>query len=290
MIKARLWPNRYEWSIAVGSIHHSADVTEVVEVGHSLSPSLTAGMIGPSAEFVADPFIIEHRGRAFLFFEKLERWPPKGVIDVATYDGHEWCHLGTALRDEDHHFSYPHIFRHDGTFWLVPETNDMREIRLYESEEFPLRWNLRRKLRTDRAFVDPTVFRHRGCWWLFTLAEDGLWIYYAESLIRDSWEPHPRAPFRRHFGERLRPGGTVSRFGNDLIRWVQIDEPRYGTGVTAKRIDELSRERFSETPLPHLTFSATGAGWNGSGMHHVSIWRGSERTWIAVDGRAYCTL
>jgi hypothetical protein len=240
------------------------------------------------AEFVADPFMVRHGGEWHMFFEVLNAQRRNGEIGHATSpDGLRWTYRGIVLR-EPFHLSYPYLFEWHGSFFMVPESLEPAEVRLYRADPFPHRWRLVRWLVRGRA-ADPSLLNHGGLWWLFVCPRpnehDTLDLYFADNL-GGPWTAHRCSPVVRNDCHRARPAGRVLAANGRITRFAQDCHPRYGTQVRALEIRELTTRDYREEERresPILTPS--GSGWNGMRMHHVDPHPAPEGGWIAcVDG------
>lgn len=242
-----------------------------------------------SAEFVADPFMLQHDGRWHMFFEVLERETQRGVISLATSDnGFNWSYQQIVLR-ESFHLSYPYVFEWEGNAYMIPETLGASAICLYKADDFPTRWSLQQKL-IDGAHADPSLVRFDDLWWLFVCStpykHETLRLYFARDLV-GPWKEHPRSPIVRGDKCRARPAGRILVVDGRVMRFAQDCFPHYGTHVRAFEINELTRETYVEKEHPNSpVLSPSGQGWNAMGMHHVDAHRQDDGQWIAcVDGR-----
>jgi hypothetical protein len=69
---------------------------------------------------------------------------------------------------------------------------------------------------------------------------------------------------------------------------AQNCQPRYGTGVNAFEITELTTTSYAERPASATPIvTASGTGWNASRMHHVDAHRLESGRWIAAVDGAY---
>src|SRR5205085_3879170 len=92
------------------------------------------------AVFVADPFMVRHGRRWFMFFELMNWATWKGEIGLATSDdGLRW-HYEEVVLAEPFHLSYPYTFHWEGSVYMVPESQQAGSIRLYRAEDFPGGW------------------------------------------------------------------------------------------------------------------------------------------------------
>ena len=259
---------------------------------HKPNPVMTAADVTDiAAEFVADPFMLHHDRRWYMFFEVLDRELQLGVIALATSDdGFAWSYEQVVI-EEPFHLSYPYVFEWQGEHYMIPETLGASAVCLYKADDFPTRWSLRHRL-IEGAHADPSVVRFDDLWWLFSCTQpyghDILRLYFARDL-EGPWKEHPRSPIVTNDKSRARPAGRILEVGGEVIRFAQDCVPDYGTCVRAFVIKELTRETYVEVEHPNSpVLSGSGEGWNAMGMHHVDAHRqyDGNRGWIAcVDGR-----
>jgi hypothetical protein len=240
------------------------------------------------AEFVADPFIVRRNDTWYMFFEVMNADTKRGSIGVATSnDALAWAYQRLVL-NEAFHLSYPYIFSSQNEYYMVPETLDAGVVCLYKADDFPSRWSCVARLLEGR-FADPSIFQFNKLWWLFVCStpyqHDTLQLYFSHELA-GPWTAHPQSPIVRGDKCRARPAGRILRLNNQLFRLAQDCGPRYGANVRAFRILKLTSTHYAEAEIdlsPILT--ASGSGWNASGMHHVDAFRADNGRWLAcVDG------
>jgi hypothetical protein len=244
------------------------------------------------AGFVADPFLVRGPDSWCMFFEVLNRRNGRGEIGLATSQDLKSWKYDRIVLSEPFHLSYPHIFEWMGEYYMVPETHQTRTIRLYKADPFPGQWTLVHTLITGRVFADATLFRHDDRWWLFTetnpsLKHDTLRLYYADDLL-GTWTEHPASPIVDGDPRTARPAGAIVPTAAGFIRMAQNCQPRYGTGVNAFEITELTTTSYAERPASATQIvTASGTGWNASRMHHVDAHRLESGRWIAAVDGAY---
>ena len=93
--------------------------------------------------FLADPFLYKQAKEYYIFAEKFSYKEKKGKIVVFKYKNNSIEELGTAL-EEKFHLSFPFIFKFKNKIYLIPDSSSNRDLRLYVSEKFPLKWKLNR--------------------------------------------------------------------------------------------------------------------------------------------------
>jgi hypothetical protein len=228
-----------------------------------------------------------------MFFEVLshQNGRNQGQIGLAIrQDGVKWTYQQIVLA-EAFHLSYPYVFKWTDDYYMIPESNEVQSVRLYKALQFPTQWTLIATLLSGRTFSDSSLFRYAGKWWIFTETSpnvkcDTLRLYYAEGLM-GPWLEHPKSPIVEGNPHIARPAGRVVVLNNKVIRYAQDCYPVYGTQVRAFEITELTPTSYAEREIsenPILT--ASGTGWNASGMHHMDPHLMDDGRWMAcVDGR-----
>jgi|WetSurMetagenome_2_1015567.scaffolds.fasta_scaffold46594_3 hypothetical protein len=272
------------WSI---SIYTGSDPFSLSPHPRAQNPVVKASDVAyVPAFFVADPFMVKDNNTWFMFFEVLNKSSQQGDIGLAmSDDGIVWRYARIVL-DEPFHLSYPYVFKWKDSFYMVPESVGAHGVRLYKATEFPYHWTFVIELITG-DFVDPSLIFKDGKWWLFVLKPgDKLALYYADDL-RGPWTEHPASPLITGDKTISRPGGRLIMFGEKIIRYTQMDSPSYGSALRAFQIDELTAKTYREHELPQSPIlSASGKGWNETGMHHIDPHQIKGNEWIAcVDGK-----
>jgi hypothetical protein len=243
-----------------------------------------------SAIFVADPFLIRHDARWYLFFEVYNERTDKGEIGVAVSgDARSWAYRGLVLV-EDFSVSYPHVFRWHGQFYMVPEMYEQDCVRLYRAESFPYEWRPVATLIKDGPVADPTLFRFDDSWWMFTcprpLEHDILRLYRSTHLL-GPWREHPKSPVISGDRRSARPAGRVVQGERGLVRFAQDCFPKYGTAVRAFEITRLTPEEYVEVAVakPPISAPDDAGAWNSVRMHHIDAHQLDDGSWLAViDG------
>jgi hypothetical protein len=216
-------------------------------------------LIPPADRFFADPFLVETSGRAFLFFEDYLYDQNKGVISYVELLSNGTATEPTRALECDYHLSYPFLFQHNGTQYMIPETMDSNRIELYRAASFPDRWELDRILIDNIHAVDATLVEHDGKHWLFcNVAPEGggsseeLHIYYSESGPLGPWLPHQQNPVISDV-RRSRPAGHFFIRNGELIRPSQDCSVRYGYGLNLNRVECLTTTVYKEVLVEKIT-------------------------------------
>jgi len=155
----------------------------------------------PSGHFLADPFLYSFGHLDYCFVEDYSFTAKKGNIAAYLLDGNKIIDQGTVL-DESFHLSYPNIFKVGEDIFMIPETAENKDIRIYRSAHFPSEWVLHKQLMTDISAADTNVFYYQDRWWMFTNIDSSdigdhcseLHIFYANSFDSNDWKPHSQNP------------------------------------------------------------------------------------------------
>lgn len=290
---AKQYVRRWEsWSISIYETNSSLKLQPADRVKN---PILTARDVTDlQADFVADPFMVNEEGIWHLFFEVLNSKDDLGYIALATSsDGIQWTYQKVVLK-EPFHLSYPYVFKWNQNYYMIPETYQAKEVRLYRATHFPDQWSLESVLLKGSDYIDSSLVYFQDRWWLFssTTANDVLHLYYAESLVGD-WIEHPSSPLLTNNPHSSRPAGRIIHWNGQLLRFAQDDEPIYGRRVYAFLITELTPDSYAEQPIAtgKPILDASGSGWNAKGMHHIDLHQVNHDQWLAcVDGKGRDSL
>jgi hypothetical protein len=210
----------------------------------------------PKNHFLADPFVISRENKNYCFVEDYDLKKSKGVISVYEINSDSVTNIGVAL-EEDFHLSFPYLFECDSKIYMLPETADNNDIRLYESTKFPLQWKLHKIIMSNVRAVDSMIFKHNDRWWLFsninpiggsdTCSE--LSLFYSDHPVNGQWLPHTNNPvvfnpsFARNGGIIIEEG-CVYRVGQK-----QIFGTYGGGGFSINKVTELTPDDYKEEPV-----------------------------------------
>ena len=276
------------WSIGM---YLGASPLELKPHTGASNPVLTRDHVNDiPAAFVADPFLCRVEDTWNVFFEVMNWNTGRGEIALATSpDVIHWNYQRVVLA-EPFHLSYPYVFKWENAYYMIPESYQAKEVRLYRATDFPHGWSPVATLLSGDYLVDSTPFRHGGTWWMFVdtsadAAHDTLRLFRADQLTGPWWE-HAASPLISGDSTRARPAGRVITDGDRVFRFAQNCRPAYGTQVRAFEITRLTPLEYQEKPVgPDPLLGASGSGWNADGMHQVDCHRLADGRWIAaVDG------
>ena len=214
-------------------------------------------VLPPRGSFYADPFLFEHQGQMFVFFENGRRSTRKGVISCVTIDRTGRTSRPVTVLEAAHHLSYPFIFEVDGQIYLIPESARTGKIELYRSVRFPTDWQHDRTL-IEQPGSDATLWQQAGTFWLFVnlsavvsgrLCED-LHVFVADSLNGVWTAPSGNPVVVDPSGAR--PAGRLFMDGDRVIRPAQDCASDYGEGIVLQRVLTLSRSDYQEETVTRI--------------------------------------
>lgn len=222
-----------------------------------------------NSDYSADPFVIFHQSKVYVFYEELKTILSKGEINVITGYDFSTKKRVKGIQPSGIHLSYPYIFTVKDVIYCIPETGSANEVALYQVN--PLRMNEVSKLRTllkGKSFVDTSIVYFHQKFWLFTSisGEPNLfYIYYADSL-EDEFKPHTANPIATD-NKNFRSAGNLFVVDDKLFRPTQNMEITYGGSVIINEIIELTENTFKSENL----FEVKPKAPYGKGLHNISL-------------------
>lgn len=236
----------------------------------------------PPGHFLADPFLYSFGQLDYCFVEDYSFATQKGNIAAYLLDGNKIIDQGTVL-DEPFHLSYPNIFKVGEDIFMIPETAENKDIRIYRSAHFPSEWVLHKQLMTDISAADTNIFRYQDRWWMFTNIDSSdigdhcseLHIFYANSFDSNEWKPHSQNPVITTALQARNAGCIIDESG--LYRAFQVQGYNfYGKSTGVAKINRLNPDEYSESIIQfiHPDFIA-----NIKGTHHIH----SRNQMVAID-------
>ena len=213
----------------------------------------------PKNCFLADPFVIENYGRYFCFVENYSFIQKKGNISVYELENNKAKYLGESI-NEKFHLSYPFVFKYLDDFYMLPESSQNKDLRLYKSEKFPLEWKLERVLFENVNACDGTIFHHKDKWWLFVTkscsdsleTNSQLFAYFSDNPVSSEWIEHTKNPVVCDSSSG-RMGGLLTDENNIYLVLQKQGFNMYGKSSSIFRIQELTENDFEREYVCEIT-------------------------------------
>lgn len=246
---------------------------------------------------VADPFLFVHREKLFLFYEEKRNYS-NGVLKMTcTTDLKTWS-KPTKILKEPFHLSYPFVFEENGKIFLIPETSDIGDIRLYKAtnddlNNFTFYKTLIKKdvVETEIGYADTSIFKKDSTFFLMTSIErDGsnIMYLYTSDHIEGPYTEHPCSPVCSSAQYGRNGGCLLESADGKIYRVAQDCKYRYGDDIHLLQVDELTPKTYKE----HLVKSniiPTSIPFYQEGGHQYNIVRFKGRMIVATDAKEYNT-
>lgn len=194
-------------------------------------------LVPPLDRFWADPFLARDGDRLWVFFEELMFDKPKGTIRCIAIESGNRVGAAMDVLEESCHLSYPNVFRHENSWYMLPESSERGDLVLYRARRFPTDWEPVAQLLANVRVVDSTLHRDASGWWLLAGSadspgatfDDTLHVYRAPTLT-GPWTASPHNA-TRHDPSASRPAGPLFQWNGKWLRPVQDCRGRYGRAV-----------------------------------------------------------
>jgi len=223
--------------------------------------------------FIADPFLIKHDKKNYVFVEDYCFKNKKGSISCFLLEDNKEKFLGKVI-EEKFHLSFPFLFKFNEKIYMCPETSEINEIRIYECLEFPTKWKYKKTLIKNIFAVDTLLFKKDSRWWLLTNTDSNninysseLSIFYSnEGPLTENWNEHKNNPLIVD-ANNARNGGLI--FDNNEIYRVnqKIGYNIYGAELDVNLIKEINEENYVEDKIYNIKPNFLK---NTIGVHHLS--------------------
>ena len=224
-------------------------------------PSQSVEIPPTKGDIKADPFLFQHEGECYLFYEAYADGDRKAHIAVSRFNGDKVEPIGVAL-DCPHHLSYPFVFREGDDIFMMPETHKSHRVEIWRCTEFPLTWELYSTALDGHSAADNILTRHGGKWWLFTNLSDfhayedhcsELYIFEVDGPELKRVTPHKHNPVV--IGSTVaRNAGRIFERDGKLYRPSQRNAyGMYGYGLNIMEIDQLDLDNYSERCIRTIT-------------------------------------
>jgi hypothetical protein len=198
---------------------------------------------------IADPFVFEHGGKPWLFYEEIPPGAVKAHLSCMEVTATGFGPAHTVLT-KPYHLSYPCVFEHRGDVFMLPETADGQNVQLYKATRFPYEFEPVAILMDGIMLVDTTPFLLDGIWYFFTTTARPFmetFLFWSDSLD-GKWRMHPGSPISSSVRNSRSAGNLFYQQGR-LLRPTQDCAVRYGHSMTLNEVRRLSPVEFEEVPV-----------------------------------------
>ena len=234
--------------------------------------------------WLADPFLFEHGGKVYVFYEAFDMMGRKGRLGYSVLDPDtKTLTPPKIILDRSYHFSWPYIFEQDGEIYIMPETLGDYRVRLFRAVNFPDEWTEDEIIINDIYACD-SILLEDGCRRYLLASEtyhntpDGEYASCRVKNVLFEFSPEVRFALKptgkinpegrlvsegdygiRNAGKIFRADGKLIRPGQNSRRVEGLELPPYGRGVVLFQIDSINpyseHEIFAvdcDSITPHL--------------------------------------
>ena len=229
-------------------------------------------------KYLADPFLFKNNDRNYLFAEEYDIKSKIGCIvayQLSLYSG-TYIRLGKIL-SEKFHLSFPYIFRDKEKIYMIPETSENNDIRLYECIKFPYDWKLKKILIKNIKAVDTIVFKKNNFWWLITATANGksnqfikFNVFYSyNGFLGNKWIEMKNS--NSYLNEEKSRNGGFIKYKDSIFRVNQKSSfNNYGNKIQINQIVNIDTNDYREKIKKNISVKNLGAS-NIRGIHHLSF-------------------
>lgn len=211
----------------------------------------------PPGTYRADPCVVLHEGRYYVFMEEYVHSLGRGHIAVMELDADGNPSQARPVLERPYHLSYPCVFSWRGEWFMVPESMEHGKVELYRATEFPDQWMLERVLLDGVRACDATIHEQDSHWWMLvtlagpnTRATEELHLYHADTPL-GPWSPVLANPVKQSV-RGGRSAGRLFRMGGRWLRPGQDSTRSYGHFIRMFEVRQLSAERYEEAEVFQL--------------------------------------
>lgn len=243
---------------------------------------------------IADPFLYIHNDMLYMFYESKKMYRKGTISMICTKDLIKWSEPITVL-SEKCHLSYPWVFKENDKVYMIPETCELGEIRLYEANknltEFKYVKTLLKddiKHRNGFSFSDSSIYKKDNLYYLITTTNDEekniLHLYVSDSIMGE-YKKHIKSPIC--IGNKYgRNAGCFLRYRNKLFRVAQDCDIKYGNDVNLFEIKQISDKEYTEELIKRNLINNI-TDYYKDGGHQYNFVKYKGKYIVATDAKEY---
>lgn len=257
--------------------HESWDIMILKDHGSHLFPDNTLEILSKTAAqqlkkkytFQADPFIIEKADKLYVFYEAFSFRNSKGTLRCRILD-RELTEIDDVklegFDDLKCHLSFPFLIHINDQLFMIPESSERKEVILFQSVEFPVRWKKVKVLISDTEVTDNVFLTiNETCYLLSTTMDNEIIIHSAENIY-GQWQRI--APSLKVSNHHHRGAGAPYLVDNKMYFLTQECTPEtYGKSIYIKELVTLSNTVFDESLIEKINSSIN----HSDGVHTLNF-------------------
>lgn len=194
----------------------------------------------------ADPFPFYYRGEWYIFVEIYYLYHNKACLGYYKLSDPRRVHV---VLEEPFHLSYPNVFIWGEEVYMIPETHNARELRLYRARKFPDCWELDSVMLRDIDLADTSLYFQDDLIMMETMED----VYSDAKVYRnrlyqldmDNRTVQEIPTGRSQYIDR-RPAGNFFRVGNEVYHALQNCDHCYGEYMHIAKVCDFSLDGLIE--------------------------------------------
>ncbi len=202
-------------------------------------------IINPSGtQWYADPFPFIHNEKHYIFVEMYSIWEQKANLGVFCI---EEGGKPRKILSESFHLSYPNVFEWDGDIYMLPETHNAKQLRLYKCIDFPYKWKLEKVLLNNVDYADTSFLFDEKDIWVETMEDKGNRNYANKLFKLDMKEKRiiNIKPTHNNWIDK-RPAGNFFKVNNEWFHALQECSKAYGEYMHVAKVNVFNEQEFDE--------------------------------------------
>jgi hypothetical protein len=257
--------------------HESWDIMILKDHGSHLFPDNTLEILSKTAAqqlkkkytFQADPFIIEKDDKLYVFYEAFSFRNSKGTLRCRILD-RELTEIDDikleGFDDLKCHLSFPFLIHINDQLFMIPESSERKEVILFQSVEFPVRWKKIKVLISDTEVTDNVFLTiNETCYLLSTTMDNEIIIHSAENIY-GQWQRI--SPALKVSNPHHRGAGAPYLVDNKMYFLTQECTPEtYGKSIYIKELVTLNDTVFDESLIEKINSSIN----HSDGVHTLNF-------------------
>ena len=267
--------------------HESWDIMILKDHGSHLFPDntleilskTTAQQLKKKYTFQADPFIVEKADKLYVFYEAFSFRNSKGTLRCRVLD-RELTEIDDVklegFDDLKCHLSFPFLIHINDQLFMIPESSERKEVILFQSVEFPVRWKKIKVLISDTELTDNVFLTiNETCYLLSTTMDNEIIIHSAENIFGE-WQRI--APSLKVSNHHHRGAGAPYSVDNKMYFLTQECTPEtYGKSIYIKELVTLNDTVFDESLIEKINSSIN----HSDGVHTLNF----SNNYIVYDSK-----
>lgn len=197
----------------------------------------------------ADPFIYSQGEKDYLFFEMYDRLKSKGVIGYRVIENGKIGKMKKAIECKKH-LSFPFIFRDNNDIYIMPESSEEKDLKVFKAKSFPNCWEMEKCLLSDEKVCDTVIYKD----YLLTMKLeenrelDGITMYKFNGDKLEKTKVNPIVTG----AENSRLAGSIFSFKDKTYRVSQDCSNGYGIALNFNEINEINENEYKETLVKRI--------------------------------------